>query len=283
MGAVNDVAGEIQFLVDAMVSDLVRKMSAEATSRTAGQVVALLEAFEQGIGVDDRADVWRDLARDAQDSAARSYIQSRTRGGPRGYRQQARNPMNVRYAGGRLLAALRSPEFVVVQGDSLQYGNTRVLDDQARQWRRLNFGAYGSAGPGPGPAKFDVKWGNMVVASIGLEPDPRPGFSIPAGTGRRGYWTSGGEFHPASEGPVAEGGGDGSYRWIKKKQTKGIVARNFLDAGVRRIAKEMPDAFREMYVRSWRNAETRVRMQSAGIRTVKPTRPPGSSVVRRRS
>lgn len=268
------------------ISDAVRKASAEATSRTARQVVTLLQAFELGIGVDDRQPIWQMLADHGRDSVARSYVQTRRRGGPVGYRTTATNPANIRYAGGKLYAALRNPGFIRVEGDILRYGDTRILDREARQWRRLNFGALPNRGSGPG--RFQVRWSNLVVASLGLTDDPRPPFSIPAGAGRRGYWTPSGEFYPAGEGPAANRGGstaddggssDGNI-WVRKRPTKGIVARNFLDAGLRRIAGEMGPAFRDMYVASFKNAESRARLTAGtGGPIPIPTRPPQFRVI----
>ncbi len=278
----DDLVGAVKYATVVAISDAVRQLSAEAVSRTAGQTVGLLQMFEQGIGADDRQPIWQQVAADAQESVARSYVQTRRQGGPVGYRTTATNPANVRDAGGRMYAAIRSPGFVRVDGDRIMFANTKVMDRYARQWWRLNFGAQPEAGNRPG--QWPVRWSNMVLGSFGLDGAPSPAFDIPSGAGRRGYWTAIGrpkryrEFHPAGEGPAFDGAGDsGPYRWVRKRGTRGIKARNFLDAGVRYIADEAPDSFRQMYVTAWRDAETRAAATSAGIRVVKPTRPPSRS------
>ncbi len=79
----------------------------------------------------------------------------------------------------------------------------------------------------------------MVVAQLGLAPDARPAFRIP-----KGYWINGNDFYPRGEAPR------GSTKGARRQRaglTAGIVASNFLDAGVRRIADEFPLEYQRMY------------------------------------
>lgn len=253
----------LQELITVSVATATRDMCASAVARTAGQTVAMLEAFSAGIGEADRQPIWDRMARDAQNAVANSYVQTRRRGGPAGYRQTATRPGNVRYSGGRMLAAIRDDRFVEVGRDSIRFANINVLDQHAKQWARLNFGTAPISG---GVVDVStIRWSNLVVASIGASGAPRPRFKVPQSG--EGFWTETGEFHPVSE----NGGPEPTDFVMKAKWSKGIQARNFLGAGTRRMAADLPDAMREMYVKAYKNAETRGAMAAAGIRVVKPT------------
>lgn len=193
-------------------------------------------------------DAHRDIGHAAQRSMVNSYTHRNPRRPKNSYRQNDTG-VNKRYAGGKLLEALQKPEHVVATSRGLRFLDTGILDTAARQWRRLNFGAGGVHGRAP--VQFKVEWDGLVVASIGAEPDPRPGFTIP-----KGYWFNGqGERVGASP-----DGGDSFYpvgsaemptgrrgRPSPMRQTRGIVATNFLDAGIRTIANQIPVAYTQLY------------------------------------
>lgn len=159
-----------------------------------------------------------------QRSVLASYDSSRGRsGGPRGYRAgEGRWP---RYSGGKLRAALASPEFFEATPDGIRFINTDLLNREAKQWARLNFGA-APAGQGSLPP-MQVMMGDTNIGSIGLNEGARPGFMIP-----RGLWRDG-EFHPFGEQATTEMGREASDDIVRtKKPTKGIENRNFLDRGL---------------------------------------------------
>ena len=193
----------------------------------------------------------------------------------------ANRPGNVRYAGGRMRAALAAKAFYKVTPTGVSWGNVALLNAAAVQWGRLNFGAQ-PAGTGS-HMRFEVRWSNLVVATVGLDEEARPEF------GMRGYWTPGGEFHPKTEGPVKAGTMKGSeVTWVNKPVPKGIKARNFIDAGLRRLvegergtkAGGLPDQLRSAYVRIYRNAEASAKLMEGGTYRAQPTRPPGFKVTR---
>lgn len=172
-----------------------------------------------------------------------------------------------RDAGGKMLQALGSADFFSATANGLQWGNIQLLDDTARQWHRLNFGAGGRAGGAS--ESYNVPGTGL---SLGLHDGPSPSFSMPAGmwlddenrrhgpdAGRRGMdafyprrklpgagqkLPTHPDLHPAAISKQEAASGD--------IETRGIKGRHFMDAGVRRMARDLPialDAYkREKYM-----------------------------------
>jgi len=167
-----------------------------------------------------------------------------------------------RDAGGKMVQALSSPDFYTATSRGMEWGNIQLLDDTARQWHRLNFGAGGRAGGGS--KSYEVAGAGI---SIGLQDGPSPSFSMPAGmwigsdgsrhrpdASRRGldafyprrsvHGASNLPTHPDLN-PAAISRQEASSGSI---ETRGIKGRHFMDAGVRRIARELPlalDAYKK--------------------------------------
>lgn len=163
----------------------------------------------------------------AQQSTAAAYSQRRPRRRLPSYRV---GPLQGRYAGGALLRAIKAPDFFRATATGLQFINTSRLDREAKQWKRLNFGA--GAGAIRPPGRYEVSFNGLLVATLGLTPDPRPGFKMPPG------------FFLGPNGRVQRGGEPGTGMFYPTGRplmspTYGIVGTNFLDAGVRRIAREL--------------------------------------------
>jgi hypothetical protein len=168
---------------------------------------------------------------------------------------------NQRFAGGKLRAALGSPHFYEATPTALRFINTSMLDETARHWARLNAGA---SGIGTGSRRrFDISWSNIVIGALGVDMTPSPAFTVP-----RGYWWNGdgptspgapgtSQFHPAGTGPRAgasrtltakgEGGRRVKVRFQPRRVSRGIEARNFLDAGVARIALDLGPGYDRLY------------------------------------
>lgn len=184
-----------------------------------------------------RQEAHQKIGRAAQLSTQQGYVNRSARRNTPSTRMNPRDARNRRYAGGALLRAIQAPDFFRATANGLEFINVNRLDKEARQWRRLNFGAGSVAGAAPG--RSEVRWSGMVVAQLGLAPDARPAFRIP-----KGYWINGNDFYPRGEAPR------GSTKGARRQRaglTAGIVASNFLDAGVRRIADEFPLEYQRMY------------------------------------
>lgn len=159
----------------------------------------------------------------AQQDIVEAYERARVEKG----RNLAPYRESTRDAGDRLLHALGREDFFRGTPDGIGLANRTMLDSEARQWHRLNFGARPRAGAPPQQAQ--IQWQGLVVGAIGLPYEPSAAFGLP-----RGFWREGG-FYPT--GP----------RQIYK--TKGIRAWNFLDAGVATIAAEIGPAYENLYDR----------------------------------
>lgn len=185
---------------------------------------------------------------DAGDQARRSMVAAYTH---RAHRRAVPSyRIGDRYAGGVLRRALNHPDQVEVTPFTLRFINRDILDQEARQWRRLNFGAGGGSEGGiTPPQQFPVQWDGLVVATLGLPPDPRPGFTIPQGR----FVTPGGERVRPS---AARRGQDAFYLGNPNRRfpTAGIASSNFLDGGVRRLVTALPISYLDMYTRLFETA-----------------------------
>ncbi len=149
----------------------------------------------------------------------------------------------------------------------------RRMNQEARHWARLNAGA-GPIGQGS-RGRFPVRWSNLVVASLGLDMDARPAFFLP-----RGYWFSPGEglvspnagrtgkdeFYPQGTSPGGpfshlrsrrrldgkKAGGHEGPGLARRRPSKGIRGRQFLDAGVARIGQELGPTYERLYENLWK-------------------------------
>lgn len=194
-----------------------------------------------------RTTIHREVGIKAQRTLVQAFTHRRNRRNTPAYRINPKNARNKRYAGGALLRALQAPDMWQATPNGLRFLNTQRLDQEARHWRRINFGA--GAAHGSPPARYNVEWDGMVVTAMGLQPDPRPAFRMP-----RGLWLGEGgarikpgqrgrEFYPRGEAPTGAGQG----RLMRGRMTRGIAASNFVDASVRRIARELPNTYIHYY------------------------------------
>lgn len=208
-------------------------------NKTQRLVARVLE--EKKLSAGTRRRIHEDAGRAAQRSLVAGYTNRRRRRGTPPYRINAKDPRNNRLAGGILRRALNNPSMVKATADSVFFIDAATLDREAAHWRRINFGA-GRIGGSPGPGEFQMRWGSLVIGALGLTDGPSPAFRIP-----RGFWFEN-EFYPTGEQP----GGRGKGRLQKPRMTFGIAASQFLDAGVRRLAQELPrgyvGAIEAMYV-----------------------------------
>lgn len=192
----------------------------------------------------------------------------------------SRGPRAKRFANGALLRALGSPNFFRVTGTEIDFINVALLNKEAMHWRRLNFGTRGGARLKP-PARFDIRWGSLLVGSLGLVPDVRPPFRLPPGVwvqpgifypfgemasmGSKSIISATGQGSPAQTEARIRRGGRGAplgppnprvpklsssqqSHWGKQNSrlTSGIASTNFLDVGIRRLAFEMGKEYQEL-------------------------------------
>ncbi len=246
-----------------------------AGATSSRQLLSLAKIFDR-VGTDTgrRTDIHAQIAKLAQTSTIQSYGQLITRQeGPASrlhYRPGATGSGRLlRFAGGKMLAALGSPDFVQADANGIRYGNIAVLDATARQWHRLAFGA---AGRGTGShTTFEVRFNSLVVASLGIIEGPSPSFTLP-----RGNWISpegvkvpfganpaGSDqffLRPSIEGHVGQGEPGHGYSsrgkplGLSARGSAGILAKNFFDAGLFRIAESLGPAYLFYYRQLWDEA-----------------------------
>lgn len=230
-----------------------------ATREVSKQLTEMAALFEKGIARADLIGIHRDVGKQAQSSVVRSYGQTVKRnGGPSGYRSSEGKWQ--RYAGGRLGAALAAPGFYEATQEGLSFINIDLLNRTAAQWARLNFGA-GSRGKSSAQLEFPIHFGTLVVAAIGLNEAARPAFSMPRGyffDGQNSIAPNSGRlgqdaFYVMGTGPRAAArraftSAEASTGVIisPRKTTRGIKARNFLDAGVFTIADQIPRRYKSL-------------------------------------
>lgn len=254
--------GRLQRTYTAAIAQALADAVQGANTATAQTLQELGRVIQQGIAPQEFLTAHQTIGLAAQRAVLNSYAQVVTaRKRVPSYRTEP-DGANTRFAGGKLKAALSSPRFFVATPTGIQFINVDELDATARHWARLNAGA-GAVGGGS-RRTFDVRWSNLVVASLGLEMSPSPAFLIP-----RGYWwdaasgqpaapgaTGTSEFYPLGTGPrsraratlsAAGESGRVNVPLQRRRVTGGIVARNFLDAGVARIATDLGPTYQRLY------------------------------------
>lgn len=254
----------------------------DAASRsTSQQLLEIARFIDQGVAPQDLARANHDIGAAAQRSVLASYDQTvgrRDRSGASGYRQTGKFQ---RYSGGRLRRALASDAFFDSDEHGIYFINVAMLNETAAQWARINFGA-APAGQGSRQS-FDVRFSDLVIVSLGLNEGARPGFTIPTGYFTEG--SSGPVVAPNASRPpgnafyVAGTGPHAKTRWVVddegnrvpkphvgRKVTGGIRARNFLDAGVARIAREVPVQYKAIVNQAYERGLTAVRPAPVNIR-----------------
>jgi hypothetical protein len=159
---------------------------------------------------------------------------------------------------GGLQRAVRSDKFAYSDAHGIYFANTQVLNDEAKHWARLNFGAGKAAGKGGPNGVFRLRFDDRVIGPpVGFRDKPRPGFSMPAGIFFDGDGnasiprhefsgaSTGNEFRPGAVTLVktVTRGGPGAKATVRIKKrlpTVGIKARHYLDAGLQGLEDRFP-------------------------------------------
>lgn len=237
--------GVVDTLASAAILDLTRNSYLNEASEMAeamGLFVGALDGFHQ-----NRKGALRGIhaiaGRKAQAAMIERYNETV---GKRSAIRGPAPPNSKRFANGAMLRALSNSANVVATDKGVSFVNTRILDAEAAQWARLNFGAgaRGAASPrgrGATIRLFDQAAGSLSLSHIG----PRPAFGMPAG------FFLGGPGHPdmkrrgqdqfLSLGAAVQNGTQAQRSILirPKPLTQGIAASHFIDKGVRVLAREL--------------------------------------------
>ena len=219
-----------------------------------------------------RQRMFQTLGRNAQLSMLDAYGQLVTRREGPADRTHYRAGQG-RFAGGVLLQALGSADFFEATPNGLAWGNIAALDAAARHWHRIAFGA-GGRGAG-GSAHYPVTFKGLASIALGYDETPSPGFSMPAGvwiSGEDGSRVQAGRhpngsdaFYPVRVNntvEISKEASPGRFGQLVRSQsvsltrngtrirqqgrpeglrpTRGIQGKDFFNAGVRRIANDLP-------------------------------------------
>lgn len=202
---------------------------AMSLSAVGGLAEALLS---KGIPESVMQRVNEEICIEAQKSAFQGFIGRRPRRNPalnRLYPLLRTNNASTR-ASGALRRAIMKPEFFHATARRVQFINMDLLSQEASHWKRLNYGA--GAGAIAPPGRFELKVDGLLVAAVGLDPDPQPAFGLP-----RGFFLG-----PTGVRQPAGTPGTGVFiptRGPQRGFTRGIVTTNFLDAGVKSLLSQM--------------------------------------------
>lgn len=179
------------------------------------------------------------------------------------YRQRDTGKLR-RYSGGAMERAMRNKSFIMGDSRSIRFVDQDLMDREAKQWYRLNFGAAprGSKNPSVGSMRFFGKASSQRAELVGFPPSK--GFRLPQGAtpafaSSTFSATSRGEF------TVSRGKSRGAIyirtrgqkftgkvppKFLRGVPTRGIEGKRFLDAGARSINENYPRLLTAM-IRRW--------------------------------
>ena len=222
---------ELELFESGMFSILGGFMAAvEASTDVNAQVAAFAEALKHlnrhSYARTQLAEVHTQIAKLMQQAVLTDYDKAKARYG----RNLAPYRLSTRDAGGKLRRALGSAQMYRGTYDGIGFGNVSLLDNTARQWHRLNFGARPRGNYTP--TMYKARFGNLVVGAFGYQGEsPSAGFGLPQSF----IWREGQLMRP---------------RGKQVGATRGIKAWKFLDAAPRVLSERLGPAYDGLY-RDW--------------------------------
>jgi hypothetical protein len=214
--------------------DAIRLVTEQANARTARTLLAFCESIQAGVdGSGPRlAQAHAEIAGLMQAAILDRYNEERQGTPP--YRADEDSERYRRYAGQKLAAILAAPDFVVGTEKGITVGDIDTLDEEAKQWYRLNFGA-GAAAGGPAP-DVSMKFSNLSSFVLQLDRPASKAFSIPAG-----YWIGGDSFYP--DRVLPQGFNPRTAVRQQRRPTRGIRGEHFIEAGFTPLAENIGPAY----------------------------------------
>jgi hypothetical protein len=197
------------------------------------------------------------LADEIQDKIVRAYKRTQ-RADRKSYRWDDPGKLR-RFSNKAMLKALQSESLVEHDAHGIYFPNKKILDESAKQWYRLNFGAKPATTPTPtwGNMKFGTRPGYPTKTNVNFNSfKPSKGFMVPQlspGSGARGIWskahvaTSWGNFKSIRDGYTGAFSPSLARRsalyvippfttlGFERRKSKGIVGTRFIDEGARHL------------------------------------------------
>lgn len=228
-------------------------------------VVAAAVALSNTFGNDADLDrIHKTVAQQARVAVRLSYGQTVTARSPRP--PQSYRVGDNRYSGGILFRALQQPSMAVGDSKGISFVDRDMLNREAKHWMRLNFGAKGSGVSDRPGTRFRFVFDSAVVFSLQFRTQARPAFFLPVGM----FYGPGGE----RIGRQAARRGMDAFRPTGRKvaimPTRGIEARNFLDAGLAVIATELPAAYKVQFEAWFRQGTQAGKAYANQLQVVRP-------------
>lgn len=237
----------------------IMKLAAVTLGEVSEELQAMLLEVARGFEGDDastRQKLFQEMGEAAQRSMLSAYGSLVTaREGPASATHYRAG--QGRLAGGIVARTLDDPDFFNATSLGLEWGNRELLDSAAAQWHRLNFGAGGGGEDGE---EFPVRFGGGDGTALSIDESPSKGFVMPRGIWltNEGEHVSGGanprgsdQFFPQSR-PITDGKGNvkGSINIrpeaiAGRANTSQIEGKHFMDAGIRRIAQDLPQVMQQ--------------------------------------
>lgn len=206
-----------------------------ANSRTSKQLVSFADQVKTEFGQARALEANEKLAASMRTATRRSWGQAKHKLRPAVY-----NPTRDKRFSGGMQKIMDSDYLAVATARGVEFGPVALMDRDAAQWARLNFGA-GHRGQGSSE-RFPVRFSNLPTLEFVFEEPARPGYGLPVGgfKGPDGRWQGKGQGIPTGA----------FYPKTGAKQefpTEGNVGFYFLDAGIRAFFRDLPVVYGELF------------------------------------
>lgn len=279
----------IERVYDRTAFNIRTQVASIARSGTVGYmqgVKALAIGFENNLAdSNDMAEMYRRIA-EKMHEAVKEDFDAKVKSLPGRYRvgtgPATSGGFLMRYSGGSLRRAIFNPALIQASSDDIRYIDEGRLFKEAAHWARMNFGTQPYQ---RSPRMYPLIYAGVQVGRVGSMSKTRPGFDMPKGRwmtkgGQRVSWDAGrtglDQFHLVGSGKGGKGGRPGGQRRRNTKRrygvadgrsgvrgsglytrTTGIEPRDFLNAGYRVYAEEMPRELSTLVNRWYSNAASR--------------------------
>jgi hypothetical protein len=200
------------------------------------------------------ADLHKRTADEAQQVIIEAYQSSKVIDKGHPYRFAESSQKLRRYSNGLMLKALSDKNLNSSSAEGIQFVNVSILDSQAKQWRRLNFGAgdRGNSSPKRTPTKMNFFGQQSRVSLDFANQKPSPGFYMPESLSAFGFFanqlsgTNSGVFSPV---PLVAGAGQAFYIVTSRTVTEDGVHPGTRFSGMGKISRSKKIANARFFAR----------------------------------
>lgn len=238
---INRRTNVVNIRTDAILNTVVNEVNLQVAKRLGNYATTFQRSLQQKKGLREANKEIADLAREA---VLLRYLEKHSKRSP--YRELDGD----RYAGGVLLQTLANRQFIRPSASGIQFGNSKLLDANAKQWYRLNFGAGAKGEAAAKPKSTPMVFFNRTISSRASLDNygPSSGFVMPSGFFSSDFKsaTTGGKYAKPTGLDAfylykkGLGQSPGSKIIGKGTPTRGISPMFFLQAGTEVINTQYP-------------------------------------------